>query len=346
MVARSRAKRDPHSGKPDVHGLLNRLAAAEDAFLDREFLAPALRGGVVRVRIAGVLCKIRISPRDFTGWGVFRPTSHTEAKLARRASLAERRGYLELFPMIRLVVCRRAGNTWFGSAASFGDGRVRIEGMAPLRLADEVQLFDCVRTRYDGSQFWFDELDTRHDPAASTYLRAELQQQTPPEDLARTGLTAEERAAYELNFWESIAPDDAAEDQDDHDRARRNPPHRRRSRRPRPGEQPPETDPVRRRLRESLSHGGAQLVDYLERDDSFRVRYTVQGRPYTSSVDKNDLTVQMAGICLSGEDHKFDLSSLVGVLREGSDEGELYGVGDEYGMTEEQYWRAHPPRNR
>jgi hypothetical protein len=106
-----------------------------------------------------------------------------------------------------------------------------------------------------------------------------------------------------------------------------------------------EADVVRRRLRESLSHAGAQLVDYLERSDSFRVTFTVGGRQYTSSVNKNDLTVQAAGICLSGEDQKFDLSSLVGVLREGSDSGDIVPVGDEnYAIDEEDYWRIHSRR--
>ena len=114
--------------------LLNRFATEEKQFLNREFLAPALPGGVVGVRIGGVVCKIRIDPTTFEGWGVFQPVSHTEAKLVRQATLSERRSYLDLFPLIRQIVCRRAGNTWFGSAASFGDTRIRMEGLAPVQF--------------------------------------------------------------------------------------------------------------------------------------------------------------------------------------------------------------------
>lgn len=323
----ARSKR--RNRETNISDLLKKFSAKEDEFLSREFLAPAVRGGRVRVRISGVVCEIRIGPMTFEGWGVFRPTSYSEAKLVRRASLAERRAYLDLFPVIRLIICRRAGKTWFGSTASFGDKRIRIDGLVPLQLAEEVQHFDCVRTRYDGSRFWFDDIDMRHDPGASAYLRSALEKQMSPQDLARRGLTAEERAAYEVNYWEIVGQpggDEQGVGRDIH--------HRRRSQR-RGAEN--EADLVRSRLRESLSHAGAQLIDYLERTDSFRVRYSVQGRQFTSAVNKNDLTVQVAGICLSGQDRKFDLGSLVGVLREGNERGDLYEVGGDDELAEEDY---------
>jgi hypothetical protein len=327
------ARRKKPGGKPpDVNELLNRLGRQEQEFLHREFLAPALRGGVVRVRIAGVICAIRTEPGDFEGWGLFQPRSYTEAVLVRAATLAERRRYLELFPAVRLVLCRRAGQIWFGSAASFGDRRIHLEGLAPLYLAEEVQLFDCVRARYDGGRFWFEEVDPRHDPAASAYLRTSLRDRLEPERLERRGLTAEERAAYEVAYWELM--------ENSHAESPRN---RKRGAEDRPPDQ--DFDPVRRRLRESLSHAGAGLVDYLERPDSFRVTFTIGGQQHTSSVNKEDLTVHVAGICLSGEDQKFDLGSLVGVLREASGSGEIVAVGDEnYGMDEDAYWRVHPRR--
>jgi hypothetical protein len=171
-----------------------------------------------------------------------------------------------------------------------------------------------------------------------------LDETVEPSSLGRPGLTAEERAAYEVNFWEHVEPAGRGHD----DGPPRNPPHRRRT--GRTLDPPPEdlaADPVQARLRANLSHAGARLIDYLERSDSYRVTYSIGGRQHTASVAKNDLTIQVAGICLSGEDRKFDLGSLVGVLREAERGGEIVPVGDENdGMEEEDYWDAHPPRGR
>src|SRR5688500_16688417 len=93
-----------------IHDAMDRLAAEERKFLDAEFLAPVLRGGGVTVRIAGVACQMRITPRDFEGFGVFKPASHSEAKLVREATMGERRKYLALFPRVLLVVSARSSH--------------------------------------------------------------------------------------------------------------------------------------------------------------------------------------------------------------------------------------------
>jgi hypothetical protein len=278
----------------DILGAIDRLAREEDAFVRTEFLAPVLRGAGVGVRIAGVRCRLTVTPARFEGWGVFRARSTAQAALVRPASMGERREYLALFPPVRLVLAVRENGAWHAMAADGGDARFAITGLVPVRLVGEAELFDTVITRFDGGQFWFDALDERRDPGAAPYLRQELGKMTDPARLARSGLTAEQRAAYALNYRARLEQIELDE------RAR--------------GEL---------RLRAALEHAGARLQDYAEQGDVYRVSYVVDGARHTSVVRKGDLSVVTAGICLSGHDRAFDLGSLVGVLREGRDEGRI-----------------------
>jgi hypothetical protein len=303
------------ASKKRLRETLDRLAAAEEQTFSGEFLAPMLRKGVVQLRIAGVICRLKVCPDDFEGWGVFRPVSPTMAELVRPARLAERRQYLELLPLLRLIVCLRADHQWLAIPANRADSRFRIEGLVPVRLIEEAQLFEIVRARFDGAQCWYEGPDPRRDPASSAYLREALAQMVEPDQLSRPGLTAEERTAYAVNY----APRLQAELEAQRDR-------------------------VEERLRSALAHAGAALRDYQERGDLFRVTYEVDGRRHTSVISQGDLSVQVAGICLSGGDRHFDLQSLVGVVREAQDGRGVVRVGFENaGMREEDYWRVHPP---
>jgi hypothetical protein len=300
----------------NLNDALNSLAAAEERFLASEFLSPVVRGGQVQVRIAGVVCTLRIQPPDFQGWGVFRPASYAEAAFVRPAKLAERARYLELFPLVRLILATKQGEDWLALPAHRSDSRFKIDGLIPVRLVEDARVFEVIEARFDGSNFWYAGADSRWDPAMASYLRQQLDLVTPPEKLQRSGLTAEERAAYAIGYLPRY---EASEE----------------GRRSREEE----------RLRGALAHAGAELKDYVERADVYTVTYEVDGQRHVSAVSKQDLSVQVAGICLSGEDEKFDLQSLVGVIREGHGGAGLVRIGHENrGMPEEQYWRVHPRR--
>jgi hypothetical protein len=287
--------------------LFDRFAAAEERFRRSEFLAPALPGGLVQVRLEGVVLRLRLDG-SFRGWGVFRPSSPATAALVRRATLAEQRRYLDLFPRRRVVLCHRVRDDWQAWPAHHDDRRFGPPALLPVRLVEEAQPFEIAQTRFDGVQSWFEQIDARADPSVAAYLRQALGDMAPPDRLQRRGLSAEERAAYGVVFaLRREAMRDRTED----------------------------------RLRDALGHAGAELAGYVERADGYRVEYLVDGERHVSVVDKNDLSLQLAGICLSGEDRHFDLSSLVGVLREARG---VLRIGDDGEMAEEQYWRVHPQR--
>jgi hypothetical protein len=301
-------------GKERLHQALVRLAQAEERAFATEFLAPMLRGGIVQVRIAGVICRLMVSPGDFEGWGVFRATSATEACFVRPARLQERRRYLDLLPLLRMIVCLRERDVWLAIPAQRTDSRFRIDGLVPVRLVEEPELFDVVLTRLDGARCWYDGPDPRRDPGTAAYLRDSLARMVEPEQLSRQGLTAEERAAYELNYIPRLQAELEAR-----------------------------RDRVEERLRAALAHAGAEFRDYQERGDVYRVGYDVDGRRHVSVVSRANLSVHVAGICLSGQDRQFDLQSLVGVLREAEGTGSAARVGED-GIPEDVYWDVHPPR--
>ncbi len=258
--------------------LIDRFRREEDAFLRAQFVAPVGPNGNVRVRIAGIVCEL-LAHGD-PGLCVLQPTSPREARVVRQATKTEARRYLELFPRARLVAAFQLGPTWFALPASAPAKGVRVEGIVPIAYAQNVQLFQTVVCRFDGSLF-LEESTQRHADAA--YLRDELRKMTSVAGLTRKGLTDPERAAYahQLKLQEELSK-----------------------------------TVDERRLERALKLAGATLERCEQQHGSFVVTYRVDGEPYTSVVSKKNLTVVSAGVCLSGRDGDFDLTSLVSVLRE------------------------------
>jgi hypothetical protein len=294
----------------NIHDLLNKMESAEEAFLNAEFLAPVLPGGWVRVWVAGLVCTLRVTNDAEPGWAILKPLSLERAKVIDTPSLRQIRDYLALFPAVKLVLVARAGKDWLALPAHRGDTRFRIAGPVRVHLATGVEPFQQIVARFDGAHFWFQEVDRRRSPAIAAYLREALAAETPPDELHKPTLTAEERDAYRLTYQAIEA-------------ARR--------------------DQVEMRLADALAHAGAELASYIEREDAYTVIFTVDGRTHRSTVRKDDLTVMVAGICLAGQDRRFDLHSLIGVLREATQERRLVYVGDDEYLDEETYRRIHPP---
>lgn len=322
-----------------IHDLLNRMEAAEKGFVGTEFLAPVVGAGRVAVRIAGVVCQLQVTegrPKRFQGWAILRALSTSQAAFVREAGLAEVAGYLRLFPAVRLVLAQEdkgthrnsgelapaagagtqvGGRRWLAVPAHRGDGRFRIEGPVGLLLAEEgLERFETVVARFDGRLFWYERRDPGRDPAIAAYLREQLARleanglPPQPDSLHKRGLSREEREAYTL-AWALLLQAS-------------------RSR-------------VEIRLGEALAHAGAALQSFMERGDAYVVTYEVDGRQHVSTIRADDLSVMTAGICLAGQDRRFDLTSLVGVLRQAGRERRLVWVG-EGGLAEEQYWEVHP----
>lgn len=271
--------------------LFAELEAEEKDFLKREFLSPALRNRPIRVKISDIVMTMNVTePKNYTGWGVFQPTSYKTARLVREPTMQEKAQYLQLFPAVRFVLCRRTKHVWYGMPANESDRRFLFRGLVPVSLAVESQMFDTVIGRFDGQTVWFERQDPRHTPKNAVELREHLLALREPEKIELPGWTREEREAYNFALLTEL-------------------------------ENQKETDEDR--IKTALKRAGAEFRGYVERGNTFTVEITVDGRNYRPVIDKDTLAVQSAGICLVdhrtgiAHDSDFDLQSLVTVYREG-----------------------------
>jgi hypothetical protein len=282
----------------DIRDLLNHLAAEEENLRSSRFLAPCVGGGQVRTNVARLLYTFTPRPREFEGWGIFQPISEHEAEVVEEAGLARVTEYLSLFPVMRLRLgYKLRGRAWIAYPANESDMRQRFPSQrvqpVPVHLVAEGQELEQVIARNLGGVWWFEEIDRRASPVEAESLREALRSGVVPEAVSLRGLTPEMRACYSLVFKRGEL-----------ERERKLQREQRRM-----GSQDED------RLRGALSFGGGDLRSFQDRGDYWLVQWIARGGElHTSAIAKTDLTVISAGICLSGEDQKFDLQSLVGVV--------------------------------
>lgn len=282
----------------DVRQLIKRLAAREEAFLRGEqFLAPCVGGGRVRVSLDGLVQTFRPRPRDFEGWGIFKPVDDASAEVVDEASLPQVARYLKFLQPLRVRLAERLrGRTWLAYPANVADARGQFgaHGELQVHLVAEGARFEAVVAYTDGGNYFYGEPDRRADATLAERLRQLLRQGVEPRDIKLKGITPEMRAVYALAT--EFAPEFG---------------HVRKRRRAERAKQLEE-----KRLRDALALSGGELVGYEEDEDkNWRVAWQLRdGESHVSTVAKRDLTIVSAGICLSGYDSDFDLQSLVGVV--------------------------------
>ncbi len=330
----------PKQDRPrvDARALIAKLSKESAELQRREIIAPLLPGGRIRTRLSGMIHEFR--PRgEFTGWGKFRPVNEREAELLGEALPWERGGYLELFPALRVILlwpdpdARRPG-TWWALPFNDSDARQRFGLQAeplPVFLCDPTngaERFERVIVRVDGGTLWFEGPDSLADPTHAEWLRDASTQAT--EDFL-PGLAGSERLA--LLFWrirqveiemEPVRRQQAAGER------RRQEIERERQDELRRQNHRQQRNWLRREARHStlealLQHALAKADGTLHSFSEIPnadgspghlvVEWSEQGqrRRYRSTIDAR-LGVVSSGICLSGRDREFDLTSLVSVM--------------------------------
>lgn len=277
-----------------VLGLIDALGAEERALRGQAFLAPLVGEGRLRLRVRGIVYELRVRGAA-PGWWVCRARDARSAEPAEPAEPWQRGDYLALWPALRLVLLEplalpapsAPGHAWLALPSNASEARRRfgIDSLLTVQLVEEGRPFEQVIGRVEGRTVWYDDIDRRADPALPEALREDLAAGRPEPQVG--GLTPGLRTAYGLLAagvdMTNAAPDDGS------------------------------ARGVERRLRRALELGGARLLSYAYAHGGLRVEWQRGGQRGTTLVD-GALNVVSAGICLSGEDERFDLASVVGVV--------------------------------
>ncbi|OYE05790.1 hypothetical protein [Nostoc sp. 'Peltigera membranacea cyanobiont' 232] len=272
----------------DIRKLINQIAIAEAQLHTTQFLAPCVKGGRVRTRVAGMVYTFTPKPNKFEGWGIFQPVDQKTATVVEEAELPQIAEYLQHFPQIRLRLAHQLQKqTWLAYSVNEADVRQRLKIVKPIavHLVTEGIAFEQIIARWNGQSCWFEEVDRRTDPVIVETLQSAVKQLIPAEELQFKGITPEIRTVYELA-----------------------------TRRIEGFTQPQQDE---KRLRKALQMGGGELNQFHDRNDYWTVDWTTaDGVRHSSAIAKTDLTVVSSGICLSGRDRDFDLQSLVAVIEQ------------------------------
>ncbi|MFB2918334.1 MULTISPECIES: hypothetical protein [Aerosakkonema] len=279
----------------DIRKILKQISAQENQLRDRQFIAPCVRGGLVRTKVANIIYNFAPKPHNFEGWGIFQPVDDKIAEVIDEPNLPQLAEYLKLLqPMrLRLAYVLR-GKSWLAYPVNESDAKQRFGIAKPVavHLVNDAATFEQIIARWDGGSWWFDECDRRADPLVTEQLKEALKKVISPAELRFKGVTPEMRTIYDLVAQQQ--KEFAAKMQQKQDE---------------------------KRLAAALRQGGGELREFRDRDDHWLVEWTTaDGEFHSSAISKNDLTVVSSGICLSGRDRDFDLQSLVGVIERRNDE--------------------------
>jgi hypothetical protein len=190
----------------------------------------------------------------------------------------------------------------------------------PVHLVDNAARFEQVIARWDGSAFWFQEVDRREDPEIAETLSAAFSAETAVNSLGFLRMTREMRSAYSLVWFRKV------QDDEDEELARlleieheQQEIQRRQVREARHfiAQQKRYAEKGEKRLRNALETAGGKLKSARESGDNWLVNWTTSdGEVHSSVISRHNLTVVSAGICLDGYDNWFDLESLVAVVEQ------------------------------
>jgi len=202
--------------RPDVRAMIKKAAQQTRDVFETIIMAPVVPGGLVRVRINGIVSEFEVDDAAFLGWGLLKPEAPGKAKLIGEASPAQVKAYMDLLPRFQVTMLKELQGTWWALPAQGSENRLSSSQAVPIRLAARIMSFDTAAVRFDGASFWFESIARRRNPAVARTLRDQLAKEVFPEDVECPEVTPQERLAYSFMFYD-LHPDLIEQDLPEHD---------------------------------------------------------------------------------------------------------------------------------
>lgn len=273
----------------NVLDLITNLGEKENSLTSREFISPFFNSDTVYTYVNKILYSFKFRGKKDPGWYKFRPVDLKKARITGEAEYEDIHSYLNSLPVIRIVlIMKQEKNKFIYLGLPLKNNKFGFDFNKAVQVLlpdDLVMDFDMIIGRFDGANIWFDCLEPINDSSKADYLRGCLENLTEANKLRYAGLTIEEKAAYAIRLQLDRKYIE---------------------------------DRKKSAIQREVEFGGGKFIGYQERKDFISVTFEVDGESYTTQIsNKPDHQVISAGVCLSGGDRNFDLTSLVTVLREG-----------------------------
>ena len=280
--------------------LLKQIVEKERNFRTREFLAPYTEGlRTAIVKFDGVNYQFRITGFHGSGIGVFQPIVHSCAKYKKDAEWEVARAYLDLLPHLHLILAYESDKGWVSYPLNVESTQKRFafKGEVLVKGVTDVERFDVVTARFDGVNFWFDDVFDGADMIKSEAMREAFNPNRPVSQMRKKfdeikGHTPEDCHTFEVAIasWHRFRRVTTEE-----------------------------------RIKKMLASGGGKLVKYVVRGANIEFNWKSESNEsYSSVVKKDSLDVVVAGICLDGEDEKFHGKDLPFLIARGEAGGLIY----------------------
>lgn len=251
----------------------------------KHFVAPFGKGtSKISIFSDGLLQEFKFTNKDKkSGWGYFQRWGN-KARLLREADEIEVLEYLQNSHTVKLIIADKAeDDAYFAfpyNLESFSKKYVLNLPVIVNICGTNVRPFDVVEAAALGS-FIFKEVDYTRSEEFQRYLTQCLSGYVDPGKLSFPGLSPEYKLAYSLAYEKSEDSNPRVRDE--------------------------------KALKRELGKLGGSLVSFRDYGGYWTVTWQApSGAQQTSKVYKN-FNLDVAGFCISGDDHKFDLASIVGV---------------------------------